>query len=67
MFCSSSRWFPWLIVSQACQRRPGKTPIVALGPQEGTVRWADPDSAKELGRARSSTSRSIAFPFRIPT
>ena len=31
-----------LIVSQACQQQSGKTPIVALGPEEGTVRWARP-------------------------
>ena len=39
-----------LIVSQACQQQSGKTPIVALGPEQGTVRWLGPDSDKELGQ-----------------
>ena len=38
-----------LIASQAGQPQTGQTPIVAIGPQEGTVRWADPVSDKELG------------------
>jgi mannose-6-phosphate isomerase-like protein (cupin superfamily) len=36
--------------SYARQEQNGKTPIVALGPDEGTLRWAGPDSAKELGQ-----------------
>ena len=39
-----------LVASQACQQQSGKTPIVAIGPQEGTVRWADPVTDKELGQ-----------------
>ena len=39
-----------LIVSHACQQQSGKTPIVTLGPEEGTVRWLGPDSDKELGQ-----------------
>lgn len=38
-----------LVASQACQQPSGQTPIMAIGPQEGTVRWADPVSDKELG------------------
>jgi quercetin dioxygenase-like cupin family protein len=38
-----------LIASQACQQQPSKTPIVLIGPQEGTVRWADPVTDKNLG------------------
>ena len=39
-----------LIVSHSCQQQSGKTPIVTLGPEEGTVRWLGPDSDKELGQ-----------------
>ena len=39
-----------LVASQACQQQQsGKTPIVLIGPQEGTVRWADPVTDKNLG------------------
>lgn len=38
-----------LVASQACQPHPRQTPIVAVRPQDGTVRWADPVSDKELG------------------
>ena len=38
-----------LVASQVAQQQTGKTPIVAIGPQQGTVRWADPLSDKELG------------------
>lgn len=31
------------------QRQAGKTPIVAVGPSEGVVRWLQPDSAQKLG------------------
>jgi quercetin dioxygenase-like cupin family protein len=30
-------------------QQAGKTPIVAVGPAEGVVRWLQPDSAQELG------------------
>jgi quercetin dioxygenase-like cupin family protein len=30
-------------------QQPGKTPIVAVGPSEGVVRWFQPDSAQTLG------------------
>jgi quercetin dioxygenase-like cupin family protein len=39
-----------VMVAHACQQQSGKTPIVALGPKEGTVRWLGPDSAKKLGQ-----------------
>lgn len=39
-----------VVVSHARQQQSGKTPIVAVGPDEGTLRWAGPDSAKELGQ-----------------
>jgi quercetin dioxygenase-like cupin family protein len=51
----SSRWVFFsavlsaLIASTAGQPQAEKTPIVAIGPQQGTVRWADPVSDKELG------------------
>jgi quercetin dioxygenase-like cupin family protein len=38
-----------LVASQACQQQSRQTPIVAIGRQEGTVRWADPVSDKDLG------------------
>jgi len=38
------------IVTHACQLGTTKKPIVALGPAEGTLRWADPDSAQALGK-----------------
>ena len=38
-----------LVASQACQQQSGETPIVLIGPQEGTVRWADPVTDKNLG------------------
>jgi quercetin dioxygenase-like cupin family protein len=38
------------IVAHARQQQTGRTPIVAVGPEEGTLRWAQPDSAKELGQ-----------------
>lgn len=39
-----------VLVSHARQQQSGTTPIVAVGPNEGVVRWAGPDSAKELGQ-----------------
>jgi len=31
-------------------QQTGKTPIIAVGPDEGVVRWLQPDSAKEVGQ-----------------
>jgi mannose-6-phosphate isomerase-like protein (cupin superfamily) len=38
-----------VVVSHAAQQQAGMTPIVAVGPGEGVVRWANPDSAAVLG------------------
>jgi mannose-6-phosphate isomerase-like protein (cupin superfamily) len=32
------------------QRQAETTPLIAVGPDEGVVRWLQPDSAKELGQ-----------------
>jgi quercetin dioxygenase-like cupin family protein len=32
------------------QQKVEKTPIISVGPDEGVVRWLQPDSAKELGQ-----------------
>ena len=34
------------------QRQAGETPIIAVGPEEGVVRWLQPDSAKAWAKAR---------------
>jgi mannose-6-phosphate isomerase-like protein (cupin superfamily) len=39
-----------VVVSHARQPQSGKTPIVAVGPDDGAVRWLGPDSATELGQ-----------------
>ena len=39
-----------VVVSHARQQQTADTPIVAVGPDEGTLRWFQPDSAKELGQ-----------------
>jgi mannose-6-phosphate isomerase-like protein (cupin superfamily) len=36
--------------SAESQRQTEKTPIIAVGPDEGVVRWLQPDSAKALGQ-----------------
>ena len=38
-----------VVVSHAAQQQNGTTPIVAVGPGEGVVRWFNPDSAAALG------------------
>lgn len=38
-----------MVVAHARQRQGDKTPIVAVGPNEGVERWAGPDSASTLG------------------
>ena len=39
-----------VVVSHARQQQAATTPIVAVGPDQGTLRWLQPDSAKELGQ-----------------
>jgi quercetin dioxygenase-like cupin family protein len=39
-----------VLASHARQPQTTKTPIVAIAPDQGTVRWLQPDSATELGQ-----------------